>query len=444
MTSEAQIDSFRKANPEVTLLTPTSPEWKDRRATRGHAGQEKKPLGIAIPTNAQQVAGIVRWAVKNEVDFTVRTGGNDFYGRNAADGALIIDMRDIKFINVADDKTTATLGGGVIAKDMLLKFDEHNLTAPLGNSLEIGYVGWSTIGGYGPFTGALGMGFEGIVGAEIVNHEGEIVKATDEMLEGLRGMGGNLGIVTSLTIKVYPKREILVGMLVFDDSPETIKAIVSAEEKLTLPKDLNIHHFLIQMPQRRTFSIVFSWGGSDVEEGSKYLETFTAALPPVKMNTVQQKSLLGHYESLQIPCLPYGGQRSIYIKELSSGIFDTLMEALKIKPEFANIGWSMKTVIDHEAIVPNCFGAGSHILLSFTDMVPEEKYLAEARKWNDWLYDKIRSSGDPAVMEGSYPALTRPDDRTAEQLFGDKWPRAKELKAKFDPNNVFKHAFPKF
>jgi FAD/FMN-containing dehydrogenase len=208
MTSEAQIDSFQKANPEVTLLTPTSPEWKNRRATRGHAGQEKKPLGIAIPTNAQQVAGIVRWAVKNEVDFTVRTGGNDFYGRNAADGALIIDMRDINFINVADDKTTATIGGGVIAKDMLLKFDEYNLTAPLGNSLEVGYVGWSTIGGYGPFTGALGMGFEGIVGAEVVNHEGEIVKATDEMLEGLRGMGGNLGIVTSLTIKVYPKREV--------------------------------------------------------------------------------------------------------------------------------------------------------------------------------------------------------------------------------------------
>ncbi|CAH0058230.1 unnamed protein product [Clonostachys solani] len=443
MTSEAQIDSFQKANPEVKLLIPTSPEWKDRRATRGQAGQETKPLGIAIPTNAQQVAGIVRWAVKNEIDFTVRTGGNDFYGRNAADGALIIDMRDINSINVADDKTTATIGGGVLAKDMLLKFDKYNLTAPLGNALEIGYVGWSTIGGYGPFTGALGMGFEGIVGAEIVNHEGEIVKATGEILEGLRGMGGNLGIVTSLTIKVYPKREILIGMLMFDDSPETIKAIISAEEKLTFPKDLNIHHFLIQT-QQRMLAIMFSWGGSDVEEGKKYLETFTAALPPAKMNTVQQKSLLGHYESLQIPCLPYGGQRSIYIKELSPGIFDILMEAVKIMPAFVNIGWSMKTVIDQEATVPNCFGAGSHILLSFTDMVPEEKYLAETRKWNDWLYEKIRSSGDPAVMEGSYPALTRPEDRTAEQLFGDKWPRAKELKEKFDPNNVFKYAFPKF
>lgn len=54
------------------------------------------------------------------------------------------------------------------------------------------------------------MGFEGMVGAEVVNAEGQAVEATDDMLEGLRGRGGNLGIVTSLMIKAYPATKVRV------------------------------------------------------------------------------------------------------------------------------------------------------------------------------------------------------------------------------------------
>lgn len=54
----------------------------------------------------------------------------------------------------------------------------------------------------------MGMGFEGIVAAQVVNADGEVIEASEDMLEGIRGMGGNIGIITSLTVKTYPTRSV--------------------------------------------------------------------------------------------------------------------------------------------------------------------------------------------------------------------------------------------
>lgn len=170
-----------------------------------------QPLGIAVPKNAQEVASIVRWANKHKVEITVRSGGNDLFGRYVHDQALIIDMRDMASIRVAADKQTATIGGGVVHKDLIYKLETAGVLAAYGSVGVPGYVGWATLGGYGPLTNLLGLGFEGIVGAEVVTAEGEVVAASQDRLEGIRGMGGNLGVITSLTIKVYPTREVGSG-----------------------------------------------------------------------------------------------------------------------------------------------------------------------------------------------------------------------------------------
>lgn len=208
MAESNQLKDFEETHPDIEVLSPSHAKWAEQRETRGQAGQEKKPLGIAIPRDADQVARIVRWATSQHVEISVRTGGNDFYGRNVVDNGLIIDMRSINFINIAKDKETATIGGGVITKDLIYKCENEGVIAPFGNIWVVGYVGWATLGGYGPLTNLLGMGFEGILAAEVVTSQGEIVEASSDMLEGIRGMGGNLGIITSLTFRVYPARQV--------------------------------------------------------------------------------------------------------------------------------------------------------------------------------------------------------------------------------------------
>ena len=203
MPLDNRVANLKSALPWLQVLNPDDPAWAERRATRGQAGQECKPFAMAIPKDAQQVAGIVRWSTSSGASFTVQTGGNDFFGRYVEDDSLIIDMREIKSISIATDRKTATIGGGTISKDLILQLEEAGLVAALGNVWTVGYVGWATLGGYGPLTNLLGLGVEGIVGAELVTATGEVVQATDDILEGIRGMGGNLGVITSLTIKVH-------------------------------------------------------------------------------------------------------------------------------------------------------------------------------------------------------------------------------------------------
>lgn len=210
MAYSQKLKGLHEEHPDIEFLSPSDAKWSERRETRGQAGQQCKPLGIAIPKTADQVANIVRWASAQHVEITVRTGGNDYFGRNVVNDGLIIDMRAINSIKIAADKGSATIGGGVITKDLIYKLDDEGLMAPFGNTWIVGYVGWATLGGYGPLTHALGMGFEGILGAQVVTGQGEVVDASDDRLGGIRGMGGNLGIITSLTIKVYPATKVRV------------------------------------------------------------------------------------------------------------------------------------------------------------------------------------------------------------------------------------------
>lgn len=72
----------------------------------------------------------------------------------------------------------------------------------------MGYVGWATLGGYGPFSTSHGLGADQIVSAKVVNAKGELVEADSELLQGIRGGGGIFGVIVELTIKVYPLKEV--------------------------------------------------------------------------------------------------------------------------------------------------------------------------------------------------------------------------------------------
>lgn len=68
-------------------------------------------------------------------------------------------------------------------------------------------MGWSTAGGYGPFSSLYGPGVDQIVGAKLVDSKGELVDASEELLKGIRGAGGIFGVIVELTIKVFPLKE---------------------------------------------------------------------------------------------------------------------------------------------------------------------------------------------------------------------------------------------
>jgi FAD/FMN-containing dehydrogenase len=203
----ASLESFIQEHPTIKYATPDSPDYLTLRATYS-LDNPATPYAIVRPQNAEDVAAAVKFARANSIKPVVRSGGNSLFWKSMIQDALIIDMRDIAYVNINDSKTSATVGGGIIFSDLGERLTREGLATALGTIPFIGYVGWSTYGGYGPFSPQYGLGCDNIIGAKVVNWTGEIIEADTDMLRGIRGAGGAFGPIVELTIKLYPLKSV--------------------------------------------------------------------------------------------------------------------------------------------------------------------------------------------------------------------------------------------
>ena len=201
------IEPFFKAHPEIPFALPSSPnfaEFKGRSAIYNPA----IPLAIVRPRNAEDVSLLVKHFATHGIPFVVRSGGNNLFGKSTVHGAVTIDMRLISYCHTNDDKSSAKIGGGILMCDLIDTLGKEDLSTATGMVPSIGFTGWSTYGGYGPFAGKFGLGFEQILAAKVVTWEGEVLDADQELLKGIKGAGGSFGVIVELTIKVYPLKHV--------------------------------------------------------------------------------------------------------------------------------------------------------------------------------------------------------------------------------------------
>lgn len=145
MSQVQQLQAFLKER-NVRYVNPDSSDYSEFRQ-QYILDTPSVPLGIARPQTAEDVARIVSYAVRENIEITVRSGGHELYGRCFAPGALAIDMRDIAFVEVDPTGTSATIGGGILSGSLATELAKKKLGAACGSIGSVGYVGWSTHGG---------------------------------------------------------------------------------------------------------------------------------------------------------------------------------------------------------------------------------------------------------------------------------------------------------
>jgi FAD binding domain len=203
------------------------------------------PHAIARPRHGQDVAALVRYSIDSEVPLTVRSGGHDIFGRSMVESALCIDMRAIDFVEIVADKKSAKVGGGILMSKLIGDLSKEGLGTPFGSVSSIGYVGWASLGGYGALSEPWGLGVDQILGAKVVDAEGSLIEADDEMLKGIKGAGGKFGVVTELRIKVYELKSVSPSF-----GPLTCKYWWLADEHAQLTAFLRPHRPRFQREKR--------------------------------------------------------------------------------------------------------------------------------------------------------------------------------------------------
>ena len=150
----------------------------------------------------------------------VKGAGHNIAGSAVCDGGLMVDLSPMKSVHVDPWNRTARVEPGVTLGELDREAQAFGLATPLGINSTTGVAGLTLGGGFGWLSRSFGHSIDNLISADVVTARGELVRASDDENEdlfwGLRGGGGNLGVVTSFTFRLHPVGpDVLAGLIVY-------------------------------------------------------------------------------------------------------------------------------------------------------------------------------------------------------------------------------------
>src|SRR5512132_3672912 len=181
---------------------------------------DRRPAAIARCADAGDVATALAFAQDHDLEVAVRGGGHNPAGHCVVDDGLVIDLSRMRRVEVDPDAGFARSEGGATWLDFDAATYAHGLVTPGGVVGSTGVTGLALGGGIGHLTAQYGLTCDNLIAAEVVSPIGEIVRATDgqnpELLWGLRGGGGNFGVVTQAEFQLHPLERVVGGRLEYE------------------------------------------------------------------------------------------------------------------------------------------------------------------------------------------------------------------------------------
>jgi FAD/FMN-containing dehydrogenase len=212
-----------------TVILPDGRGYADARRV-WNAAVSRRPAGIIVCADAEDVACAVRIAADNGLALTIRGGGHNVAGRSIRDGVLLLDLSRLRDVAVNREARTMTVQGGALWRDIDEATAKDDLATTGGLVSSTGVGGFTLGGGAGWLMRKHGLACDNLRSASVVLADGRFVRASNEEHEdlfwGLRGGAGGLGVVTSFEFQLHPLRDVLAGLIVHsaDHGLEALRA----------------------------------------------------------------------------------------------------------------------------------------------------------------------------------------------------------------------------
>ena len=222
---------------------------------------DKRPAVIARCRTADDVVSVVGFARESGLPLAIRSGGHSLAGLSSCDDGIMLDLSLMRDVVVDAEARTARVQAGATWADFDAATQAHGLASTGGLISHTGVAGLTLGGGIGWLMRKFGLAADNLIGAELVTASGDIVRASSseqpELLWGLRGGGGNFGVVTSFEFRLHPVGPVVGGLMGFPldrgrdvlrryrtwaaEAPDeftTIAAVITAPPAPFIPPDL--------------------------------------------------------------------------------------------------------------------------------------------------------------------------------------------------------------
>jgi FAD/FMN-containing dehydrogenase len=406
---------------------------------------DRRPAVIVRCRRTEDVVAALSFARRAGYEVSIRGGGHNVAGRAVTDGGVMVDLAEMKGISVDPANATVVVEGGVLWGELNDAAAQHGLAVTGGLVSTTGVAGYTLGGGLGWLMAKHGLAADNLLAVELVTAAGEILQVDagshPDLFWALRGGGGNFGVATSFTFRLHPLQAVVGGLIAhpLDAAPGLLRFYRDAVAEAV--EDLTVFAGLVHAPDgsgtKLAALVVFHTGDADAAE--RDLEPFegwgsplvvqVGPMPYPVMNTI----LDAGYPA---------GALNYWLSSFAGGLSDELIDVAVER--FETVPSPMSAILlEHfhgavtrigatETAVPHR-EAGWNLLIPsvWTDTADTETNIG----WTRETFAALR----PHFTAGRWLNYLGDDqaDDAIRAAYGPNYDRLREVKRRFDPDNVF-------
>jgi FAD/FMN-containing dehydrogenase len=435
------------------LIKPGDPEYEEARKLY-NAMIDKRPLAIARCADVADVIAAVNFGRDNKLPIAIRGGGHNGPGLGSVDDGLVIDLSAMKGVRVDPKNRTVRVGPGCTTGEVDHATQAFGQAVPFGIISTTGVAGLTLSGGHGYLSRQYGLAVDNLLEADVVLADGSFVTASEtenaDLLWGLRGGGGNFGVVTSFLFRTHPANMVYGGPIVFElaDAPAVMKWFRQFQPNA--PDEFGMFLGLQVVPpgdpfpkehwSKKMCAVLVSHNGP-VPEGEKAVNAVRATLPKPIIDWAQPMPY-SVIQTLFDALLPKGLQwywKGDFVKELPDAAIEAHMAcAAKLPSVLSGMHlYPVDGAVHRQKKDATAWGyrdAAWSMVIFGVDPDP-----AKAPALKQWAQD-YWNAVHPYNLPGAYANFMM-DDEGEERVkasYGDNYPRLQSVKKNYDPANLFR------
>jgi FAD/FMN-containing dehydrogenase len=404
---------------------------------------DPRPALIVEAANASDVRTALRFAREHDLPFAVQSTGHGVV--NVPDGGLLLKTNSMSSVAVDAGRRVARVGGGALWSDVIAAAAPHGLAPLSGSSPTVGVTGYTLGGGTGWLSRLYGFAADSVVRFEVVTADGEHVTASAgenaDLFWGLRGGAGNFGVVTELEFALFPVASVYAGVAMFAPGRAAEAFSVYREWALDEPDESNTALVVAQLPPapqlpepvrgKRVLMLRTFYVGTADEAQRLLAPLYKAAGTPL-LDGMRATSFPDAAAMMPPPPPAISEMHIEMFRELPDTVIDAAVEGHEgvAGVELRHWGGAMGRPgedagpIGHRH-VPFSIVAGGQAA------TPEEA---------EGMMAGVRAIGAklrPHATGGSWLNFLGDPARTADAYTDADYKRLREVKAAYDPDNVF-------